>query len=78
MMPEKSTQAGLLSACFNLSLTKARTAGKSRQIPRQVLNLACGLSWRSRRNTTHLNKTFCYLFTQNGCLFEMIIRTCLS
>src|SRR5258707_13157612 len=48
MMPEKSTQAGLLSACFNLSLTKASTAGKSRQIPRQVLNLACGLSWRSR------------------------------
>jgi len=30
------------------------------------------------RNTTHLNKTFCYLFTQNGCLFEMIIRTYLS
>jgi hypothetical protein len=25
-----------------------------------------------------LNKTFCYLFTQKGCLFEMIIRTYLS
>ena len=30
------------------------------------------------RSAAHLNKTFCYLFTQNGCLFEMIIRTYLS
>jgi hypothetical protein len=41
-----------------------------------------GFSLRARgvhaRSAAHLNKTFCYLFTQNGCLFEMIIRTCLS
>jgi hypothetical protein len=30
------------------------------------------------RRTAQLNKTFCYLFTQKGCLFEMIIRTYLS
>jgi hypothetical protein len=28
--------------------------------------------------TSPLNKTFCYLFTQIGCLFEMIIHTYLS
>jgi hypothetical protein len=33
---------------------------------------------RSRPKTAQLNKTFCLLFTQKGCLFEMIIRTYLS
>jgi len=32
----------------------------------------------TRRKTVQLNKTFCYLFTQTACLFEMIIRTYLS
>jgi hypothetical protein len=41
-------------------------------------DLACGSCGVRARSAAHLNKTFCYLFTQNGCLFEMIIRTYLS
>jgi hypothetical protein len=34
--------------------------------------------WAHPHKTVQLNKTFCYLFTQIACLFEMIIRTYLS
>jgi hypothetical protein len=37
-----------------------------------------GSRYAHARIAAQLNKTFCYLFTQKGCLFEMIIRTYLS
>jgi hypothetical protein len=46
---------------------------------KQIPRLCSGFCLRAHaRKTAQLNKTFCYLFTQNGGLFEMIIRAYLS
>jgi hypothetical protein len=41
-------------------------------------DFACGAPAPLTRKAAQLNKTFCLLFTQKACLFEMIIRTYLS
>ncbi len=55
--------------------TPAKQLNKGKANPPAALGIS-PLDFMSK--SAQLNKTFCYLFTQKGCLFEMIIRTYLS
>jgi len=71
-----ASQSGLRTA-------KSTWAASGSRVMRLTLRRCSGISPAAHRcfharSAAYLNKTFCYLFTQNGCLFEMIIRTYLS
>jgi hypothetical protein len=68
--------------CVSLSAAR-RFAHARKAAQEEIPRLRSGFRLRGSRfaharKTAQLNKTFCLLFTQKGCLFEMIIRTYLS
>lgn len=71
-----------LGSPAGLPLRKERSGSRPKWLknekadPSAMLGISSGGS--DAANPVQLNKTFCYLFTQKVCLFEMIIRTYLS
>ena len=64
---------------FSWERTPTKWFKKKKADPSAALRLSpVGSRFAHAHKTVQLNKTFCYLFTQFACLFEMIVRTYLS